>query len=108
MTAAIRNLEDIGFESPAAAVYHARKHGGELPISYMTGNVIDDYTTAARYVIRTGEYTLDKNAETSSIRAIVRKDFVKEEKKVLLEAIVYTTNEGRVTLATFGEGKTKQ
>ena len=102
IAAGVQGLDRVGFESETAAAYHAQKHQGELPEAFASGDAVTDYMGAAQDTIQTGTVA-DTKAVGESTRVIIRKTY----DGTVMEAIVYVSADGRVTLATYGAQKAK-
>ncbi len=100
----VQGLEHISFETETAAAYHAHKHGGELPPTLKSsGDPVTDYMAAAQDTIQTGRVTKAELTETGATRVVIRRDYNQPDGgKTGMEAIVYVSSDGRVTLATYG------
>jgi hypothetical protein len=100
----VQGLERVAFESPTAEVYHARKHQAEVPdeLKQLQDPVLD-YASAAHDTIHTGTVVEAVRVQGDSIQVVIRKDY--GDPKVTMEAIIYVTPDGTVTLATYGKQK---
>jgi hypothetical protein len=102
----VQGLERVAFESPTAEVSQARKHQAEVPdeLKHSQDPVLD-YAPAAHDTIHTGT-VVDAVRVGDSIRVVIRKDYG-DTTKVTMEAIIYVTPDGTVTLETYGTRKFK-
>jgi hypothetical protein len=104
---AVQKLDRFGFESEAAEAYHAVKHGRELPPELRTGQPVADYRAALTDTIRTGEVVLAQPMEGGSTMAVIRQTYGAGDTAVTMEALVFISPDGRVTVASYGSPKMK-
>ena len=103
----VQKLNYVGFETPTAAAYHARKHGDELPKSYIAENDnVQAYLDAAQDTISTGQISKVEPAGQGSTLVVISKEYLIDgETDKLMQAIIYIKSDGKVTLATYGSRK---
>ncbi len=102
LVASVRALGEVRFGTESAAVYHANKHGHELPAAHRPsgGNLVSDYLNSANLTIRDGatEIIVVQNGS----RQIVFTHTFPGPPPVTMRARVFVTTEGNAVLATYG------
>jgi hypothetical protein len=98
----IRALPDVRFGSDSAAVYHANKHHGEIPLAHRatSGDIVTAYLDSANQTIRQG--TPEISVAQNGSRRIDFTHTYPETPPRVVRAMVYVDAQGNVTLATYG------
>ncbi len=103
----VQTLDRFAFESESSEVYHAVKHGRELPPEFETGDAVEDYAAATRDTIRSGKIVKATGVDGGAVLVIIRKEYQAANYDEVLEAIVYVEDTGKVTVASYGRAKAK-
>ncbi|MFR9750525.1 hypothetical protein ACL02S_05765 [Nocardia sp. 004] len=106
LDAAVREVDNLGFDDPVGAAYHAIKHRKEIPKSELADKgMIVGYLDSAAETVRTGTipFPHELEAATGAIKILFHRTVGSEG--AILEAIVKVERDGTVRIASYGHRK---